>query len=135
MGSDEATKDEGPEHDVTLAPFEIDRLLVTNAQFAVFLNALGRHDDANGPLYLFDDPSGRVWNANAQYTTSPGFERYPVVGETWRGAQAYCEWRGGRLPTEAEWERAARGTRAGPTPGATRRRTSSAPALPSACTN
>jgi formylglycine-generating enzyme required for sulfatase activity len=109
MGAEGATKDEGPIHEVTLAAFGIDRLPITNAQFAAFLNAIGRHDDAEGSLYAFDDPSGRVWYASERYMAQASFERFPVVGETWLGAREYCAWRGARLPTEAEWERAARG--------------------------
>lgn len=108
MGSESGTKDEWPVHDVTLAAFEIDRLPITNAQFATFLNAVGSHEGPDGSLYSLDDPSGRIWQASA-YTPAPGTERHPVVSETWRGAVAYCAWRGARLPTEAEWERAARG--------------------------
>jgi len=109
MGAEDLSADERPVHVVQLDAFEIDRLPVTNAQFAAFLNAIGRADGDDGPYFDFDDSGGKVWRVAERYAPSSGYEHHPVVSETWRGARAYCTWRGGRLPTEAEWERAARG--------------------------
>jgi formylglycine-generating enzyme required for sulfatase activity len=110
MGTEDLSADERPVNTVELAPFEIDRLPVTNTQYAAFLISIGSDSDEHGLLYDVDDPAGHIWNGSGRYAPAAGYEQYPVVGETWPGARAYCEWRGARLPTEAEWERAARGT-------------------------
>jgi len=81
-----------PIHNVYLDAFQIDTREVTNAQYRRFIKQTGHQ----APRY-WQDPK---YNTDDQ----------PVVGVTWRDAQAYCAWRGKRLPTEAEWERAARGT-------------------------
>jgi formylglycine-generating enzyme required for sulfatase activity len=82
---------EAPRHTVTLDGFWIDRLEVTNAQYALCVEA-----GACQRGRLADDPA---YNA----------EDYPAAGIPWQAAVGYCAWAGGRLPSEAEWEVAARG--------------------------
>lgn len=94
MGSDKGRDDERPLHLVYLDVYEIDRYETTNAQYRRFVQATGRR----APLY---------W-PGAEYP--PGQADYPVVGVSWDDADAYCLWAGKRLPTEAEWEKACRGT-------------------------
>ena len=110
MGRDDGPDDERPAHSVTLPAFRIDRLPVTNAQFAEFLNVRG-HSTAGGErLYDFDYSDARIHTVNGKYVADRGFENHPAVEPSWLGARDYCAWRGKRLPTEAEWEKAARGT-------------------------
>ncbi len=89
--SREAFHDEGPAHWVVLDPYFIDKYEVSNKHFDKFLRATGHP----APAY-WDDP--RLNKPNQ-----------PVVGVNWHDAKAFCEWKGKRLPTEAEWEKAARG--------------------------
>lgn len=113
MGSDNGPDDERPAHTITLSAFQIDRLPVTNARFAEFLNARGHSlpDNLGGArLYDFDDNDARIHQVAGKYVADRGFENHPVVEPSWLGAREYCAWRGKRLPTEAEWEKAARGT-------------------------
>lgn len=112
MGSNDGPEDERPAHTVTLGAFEIDRLQVSNAAFAAFLQ---RHGvvDANGRRYFdWDDGDARIHRVDGVWRADPGFENHPVVEASWLGAQAYCLALGKRLPTEAEWEKAARGPKA-----------------------
>jgi formylglycine-generating enzyme required for sulfatase activity len=98
MGSGQG--DEEPAHTVFADAFEIDVSEVTNAEFAQFVEETGYQTDAEKS----GDPS--PWRAYFQN----GKDRYPVVKVSWNDAQAYCDWAGKRLPTEVEWEKAARGT-------------------------
>jgi formylglycine-generating enzyme required for sulfatase activity len=110
MGRNDGPDDERPAHAVTLAAFAIDRLPVTNAQFAAFLNARG-HSTATGErLYDYDDSDARIHQVAGKYVADGGYENHPVVEPSWLGAREYCAWRGKRLPSEAEWEKAARGS-------------------------
>ena len=92
MGTNQGFDPEGPAHVVYLSAFYIDKYEVTNAQFRAYARAAGASlpPETGNPLFSND--------------------RQPVVGVTWAEADAYCRWRSGRLPTEAQWEKAARGT-------------------------
>jgi iron(II)-dependent oxidoreductase len=110
MGSDVGPVDERPAHRVTLPSFSIDRFPVTNEQFAEFLNAAGHTNHKGERLFDHDDPDARIHMTGGKWSADPGYEQHPVVEVSWAGARDYCTWRGKRLPTEAEWEKAARGT-------------------------
>jgi formylglycine-generating enzyme required for sulfatase activity len=110
MGRDDGEPDERPAHRIELASFSIDRLPITNAQFAAFLNAVGPRSADGRRHYDEDDRDARVHRRGVRWIAEPGYESHPVVEVSWHGARAYCAWRGARLPTEAEWEKAARGT-------------------------
>ena len=109
MGSIEGDNDEEPVHRVALDAFWLDRTEVTNAQFVMFLNDQGnqREDDATW-LNLVDDDC-LIEHSGGGFRPRNGYAEHPVSEIFWYGAAAYCEWAGGRLPTEAEWEYAARG--------------------------
>ncbi len=137
IGKETARRDARPPHSVSLGAFAIDRTEVTNAQYAEYLNVLGlevRIDFAYSeaerenfsdetwpelleqgirpdryPLIGLDDEQVRIEARQGRFVAAEGYEDHPVAETTWRGARNYCAWRGARLPTEAEWEAAARG--------------------------
>jgi formylglycine-generating enzyme required for sulfatase activity len=94
MGRDDGDPDEAPQHHVYLDEYYIDRTEVTNAAFKAYC-------DANRLLY----PNNPDWDVD--YFLQRGTS--PVINLTWEQARSYCAWTGKRLPTEAEWEKAARG--------------------------
>jgi formylglycine-generating enzyme required for sulfatase activity len=110
MGSDDGPADERPAHRVSLLAFQIDRYPVTNARYAEFLNAVGTHNAQGERLFDLHDADARVHRVSGKWAAHRGHENHPVVEVTWAGARDYCAWLGKRLPSEAEWEKAARGT-------------------------
>jgi formylglycine-generating enzyme required for sulfatase activity len=105
MGRDDGPPEEAPLHRVFVRDFWIDRHKVTNAEFATFLRAQGLISAERERRYDEADQDARIH----QGIPDSGFERHPAVEVSWFGARDYCRWRGRRLPTEAEWEKAARG--------------------------
>ena len=94
MGTNERLSDEGPEHTIYQEDFLIDKFEVTNAQYKKFIDATDRGSPSHFRNRTY--PEGKV--------------DHPVTFVDWYDAKEYCEWVGKRLPTDKEWEKAARGT-------------------------
>lgn len=98
-----------PQRKIYLDAYWIDQTPITNAMFALFLNemhAKEKKELERGIIWFINE---RIVDVKGQYKVMDGFDDHPVMGVTWYGAQAYCNWAGRNLPTEAQWEKAARG--------------------------
>ncbi|HIE56977.1 MAG TPA: hypothetical protein EYP88_01915, partial [Anaerolineales bacterium] len=106
-----ADYDEMPRHPVYLDAFWIYKTTVTNAMYADFLNEMGNQVEGRATWLNAASPNVLLYqSADGVWHPREGYENHPAVEVTWYGANAYCQWAGLRLPTEAEWEKAARGT-------------------------
>lgn len=99
MGSENGNRDEKPVHQVHLDAFYMDEFEVTNALYKACVDV-----GVCAPPYEEGSTTHSSYYSNLEYAN------YPVIKVDWNQANTFCGWRGARLPTEAEWEKAARGT-------------------------
>jgi len=98
MGSNNGSVDEQPTHVVDLDAFYMDKYEVTNRLYRVCVD-----------VAICLPLENRSSATHTRYYSNSEYDNFPVIFVNWNMAQSYCEWRGARLPTEAEWEKAARG--------------------------
>ena len=99
MGTNDSRVDQRPAHEVWLDAYWIDQYEISNQQYAVCVSA--------GACI---EPVSYESETREEYYNDATYSNYPVIHVSWNQANTYCTWTGGRLPTEAEWEKAARGT-------------------------
>lgn len=109
MGSVPSAGDPQEIHPVYLDDFWMYETEVTNQMYAKFLNATKPDNETLEDYIDTEDSDLQIEKSGRMYHAIEPFVDYPMIEVSWTGAQAYCEWAGGSLPTEAQWEKAARG--------------------------
>jgi formylglycine-generating enzyme required for sulfatase activity len=106
----DSENDEKPQRSIFLDSFWIDQTEVTNKMFASFMNRMGNQTEEGNTWLDADSDYTRIVQQSGGWLQLYNYSDHPVVEVTWYGARSYCQWTGRRLPSEAEWEKAARGT-------------------------
>ena len=112
MGSGTVGEDALPIHLVVVKDFRISKFEITNQQYCAFLNDISCNQNGihkGNRLFRLGSVDCKILYQNGRFVPVQGYENHPMVDVSWYGARAFCKWHGGRLPTEAEWEYAARG--------------------------
>ncbi|MFK5855215.1 MAG: formylglycine-generating enzyme family protein [Bacteroidota bacterium] len=112
MGDDNGQSDDKPRHKVTVNSFHMTKYEITNIQFCTFLNGIecSGSGTIDGTEYInINNEYCQIYYIDGEFIPVIDKEQFPVIEVTWYGANAFAQWVGSRLPTEAEWEYAASG--------------------------
>ncbi len=113
LGSKRGNIDQQPAKRIKIKSFYIGKYEVSNREYADFLNVKGNKIENHFPWInlngRWENEKCRIYEKDGKFYVENGYENYPVNYVNWYGAKAYCDWVGGRLPTEAEWEYVAKG--------------------------